>query len=422
MSDTVVIGGGLIGLATACVLQQRGHSVRLLEAQPAVAAVTSFANGGMLTPSMSDPWNSPGVGKHLFSSVFNPNSGMILDPKAIPGMTGWGLNFLRNSAPKRHREATLDVFRLATYSIDEMHKLTAELGLDYPIRKTGSLKIFRSKAAISVPMSASKLLAPLGLEYRHVGVEGAVELVPQLVESRDKIVDALYYPNDASCDAHAFSKSLALAFIKLGGQLDTGVEVDSLLIEHGKVVGVKTSLETIRTSQVVVAAGNNSAALLNPFSKAIGRRFSTRPVKGYSLTFDTQGKIDIPQMPVVDDALHVAVSPIGDKLRIAGFAEFTGYNTVPHPQRIARLSEQLEQLFPSLAAQVKGVEHMAWACLRPMTSDCRPVIGPTLLPGLSVNFGHGHLGLTKAVGSAQICADLINGKTPAINAQPFAAT
>lgn len=422
MSDTVVIGGGLIGLATACVLQQRGHRVRLLEAQPKVAAVTSFANAGMLSPSMSDPWNSPGVGKHLFSSVFNPNSGMILDPKAIPAMTGWGLNFLRNSTPKRHREATLDIFRLATYSVAETQKLTEELALKYPIRHTGALKIFRSKNAIKTPLAATQLLAPLGLEYQHVGVDGAIEKVPQLAESKDKMFDALYYPNDSSCDAFAFCQSLSDAFIALGGQLETGVQVDNLLVENGKISGVKTAEETIPASRVVVANGNHSAALLNPIAKTIGRRFSIRPVKGYSLTFDTPAGFEIPQMPVIDDSLHIAVTPIGDKLRIAGFAEFTGYNAEPHPKRISRLSDQLSQLFPSLAAEVKDLEQSAWACLRPMTSDGRPMIGPTALPGLSVNLGHGHLGLTKAVGSAQICADLIEGKPTAIDAAPFFAS
>lgn len=421
MSDTVVIGGGLIGLATACIMQQRGHQVRLLEALPKVAAVTSFANAGMLTPSMADPWNSPGVAKHLFSSLFNPNAGMILDPAAVPGMTSWGLKFLRNSTPQRHRQATLDVFQLASYSLIETHRLTADLELKYPVRHTGSLKIFRRPNAINGPMATTQLLAPFGLEYNHIGVEGAIELVPQLAESRGQIVDAIHYPNDASCDGQAFSQSLAAAFVALGGEIHTGIEVKQLIIANGCVAGVKTQQETMAAKQVIVAAGNNAAALLNPLAKVLGRRFCLRPVKGYSLTVDVKGQFDIPQMPIIDDALHIAVTPIGDKLRVAGFAEFTGYNTEPYPKRIARLAAQLGQIFPSMAVKSEQLEQSSWACLRPMTSDGRPIVGPTQLPGLSVNIGHGHLGLTKAVGSAQLCADLIDGKKPAIDAQPFSA-
>ena len=249
-----------------------------------------------------------------------------------------------------------------------------------------------------------------------------MELVPQLEESRGQIVDAIHYPNDGSCDGHAFCTALAKSFVELGGVIDNGVAVEQLVLESGRVTGVKTAEGQLPASQVIVATGNQAASLLNPLSKALGRRYSLRPVKGYSLTFDTEGTVDIPQMPIIDDALHIAVTPIGNKLRIAGFAEFTGHDTTPYPKRIKRLEEQLAQLFPSIAQQVKSVEQSPWACLRPMTPDGRPIIGPTAVPGLAVNLGHGHLGLSKAVGSGMLCADLLEGKPTAIDANPFLAT
>lgn len=414
---TLIIGGGLLGVATLHALAKRGLKALLIERNDSLAGETSFANGGMLTPSMPDPWNSPGVGKHLFESLFDPRSAMKLRFCAIPSLTLWGLEFLRNSTAARHRATTFANYKLAAYSTKLTDVLMSETGLSFDYASRGTMKVFESEKAMAGPLALAETLGKQGLSFEALSGEGAVQIEPQLMNVRERIFGALYYPDDRSGDACKFTDALASLTKAMGAEIRLGVSARSIAIENGRIVGAYTDRGLIGADNVILCAGADAPRLCRP----IGIRLPIAPAKGYSLTLDAAELGDAaPITPVIDDAMHAAVVPIGDRVRVVGTAEFTGHDTEISDERIENLFSLFARLYPHLAGQVKRDKGRPWAGLRPMSADGRPFIGPAPVEGLWFNCGHGHLGWTKAVGSARLLSDLMCGDEPEINGAPYA--
>jgi D-amino-acid dehydrogenase len=415
--EVVVVGAGLAGLSVAHELAQRGRKVLVLDAGDAVAGQTSFANGGLLTPSMSDPWNAPGVHRHLLASLFDPHSAMKLRPSAIPSLFGWGLRFLANSRPEAHRRATLACFALAEYSMQVTRELRERHGLSYEASCKGTLKLFRSEAGVEGCLPVTEFLARHGLRYELLDRKGALAAEPQLAQIADEIHGAILYPDDESGDARLYCEALARSFEAAGGEIRLNTRVSRILTEGGAVAGVQTGKGPVRARAVVVAAAIASDSL----TRDLGVRLPIRPAKGYSLTVELEDG-PLPSLPVVDDALHAGISPLGAKLRVAGTAEFAGENLRLDPERVENLFALLGAVYPQQRARVRMQTARPWAGLRPMTSDGLPYVGPAPVGGLWVDAGHGHLGFTMAAGSARLLADLMDGRKPQIDPAPFAVT
>lgn len=416
---TLVIGGGLSGLSTAIALQANGHTIELLEARDDIAQEASHANGALLTASMSDPWNAPGVHKHLAASLFNPQSAMKLRLSAIPSLLTWGIKFLANSTAERHSKATEANYQLAAYSIRQTEAFRERLGLKYDASVTGAMKLFRDKLATAAAAAHAKRLAAHQLKFEELDADGAVAREPQLRPIRDQIAGAIYYPGDEVGDAYLFCKELARKLVEGGAALRTNVRAERIMVANGRVRAVQTDKGEFRADHVVVAAGNWSPALLN----TVGISLQVKPVKGYTVTIPVPAAMDqLPVMPVIDDALHAVVVPLPGRLRIAGTAEFAGFDQRMRSERIEGLLAFLEALYPHIAKQIDRNSAKPWTGLRPMSCDGKPFIGSTPVQGLYINAGHGHLGWTMAMGSACVLGDLVAGRTPAIDASPFSAT
>ena len=416
--QTLVIGGGLMGLATAQVLIERGEQVRVIEAREGVALETSFANGGMLTPSMSEPWNGPGVHRKLAASLLQTSPSMQLRFRAIPSLISWGIAFLRNSTPDRFFAAVADNYRLATYSRDQTHSLADEKKLVYDQLDAGTLCVFRHEDEMAERRAINDHLATHGMTFRELGRDDIVTTEPLLDDVADKLVGGFWYPEDASGDAHLFCRELARLVVEQGGEIDCNMQVSAILERSGKVCGIDTNRGRIDADSVVVAAGAHSPALL----ESAGLLLAVKPAKGYSLTFECNGLGALPGAPIVDESSHAVVSPFGDRIRIVGTAEFDGFDKSIRPFRLDHLFSVLEGLLPKLAAKLGREDGQAWAGLRPMSSDGRPFIGPTGIAGLYVNAGHGALGWTMAMGSAHLLVDQILQTPTAIDAMPFLPT
>ena len=416
--QTLIIGGGIIGLATAQVLVERGEDVRVLEAREGVGLETSFANGGMLTPSLPEPWNGPGVHRHLAASLFRSSASMQLRFRAIPSLMSWGVAFLRNSTAKRFYAATADNYRLAVYSRDKTLALTEKLELDYDLLDSGTLYLFQDPGAMAARQAICDHLARLGLRSRNIARDEIREIEPTLKDCADKFSGAIWFPGDAIGDAHLFCKELARNIVAGGGEIDTGMRVSKLICDSAGMLGVDTNRGRIDARRIIIAAGVHSPALL----RSVACSLAVKPAKGYSLTFDCEDLGDLPGVAIMDDAAHSVISRLGKRLRVVGAADFAGFNKSIARSRIDQLFAVLESLLPGLAAKVDRGAGQVWAGLRPMSHDGRPFIGAGNVEGLFINAGHGALGWTMAMGSAHLLADQMTTRPVEIDCNPFLAT
>jgi D-amino-acid dehydrogenase len=411
----IVVGAGVIGVTTAYELSRRGCRTLLLEARNGVALESSYANGGLLTPGMSDPWNAPGIHRKIAASLLDPHAAMKLWPSAIPSLFWWGLEFLRNSNVTRHAAASRANFVLGKYSIERMRELRIRLGLEYCGASRGTMKVFRDSRSMDASLKLAEQLASLGLRFIVLDRDGAVAAEPALEGIREKLFGALRFPDDESGDAYEFCKALMFAFQRNGGTMNTSFRVTSIAVQRGIAVGVESETGRVLADKVIIAAGNAASDMMH----RVGVSLSIKPVKGYTITFDVSHLDGCPILPVIDDALHAAVVPLGTRLRVAGTAEFAGMDFNVRPERIDNLLELLAALYPSISARLDRWSGRVWTGLRPMSADGLPFVGATSVEGLYVNAGHGHLGWTLAAGSAHLLADLIAGEPTAIDPAPY---
>lgn len=412
-----IVGGGLIGVSTAWYLAERGFEVTVLERGEDVALETSAANGGLVTPSQSDPWNAPGTFLHLLRWLGREDSPLLLRPRALPGLWRWGLSFLLASRAARWWRSAEANLRLGLYSVAALDELRGSLKLDYDSLCAGTLKLFREPLALERSLVLARSLAPLGLEYRALDAGQAVELEPLLAPLRPGLAGAIHYPADESGDAQAFTRALAARARAAGVHFLFGTELRRFVTKGSTIDALDTSQGGMQADAYVVATASASPALTAP----LGIKLPIYPVKGYSVTLpaaDWKRRLSI---PLVDFERKVVITPLGQRLRIAGTAEFTGFDLSLNPRRGAHILRHALELLPEIAAQVEHAKVHHWAGLRPMTADGPPVVGATAIPNLFVNTGHGPLGWTLGAGSARALADLMAGRTPALDLAPYSA-
>jgi D-amino-acid dehydrogenase len=414
----IIIGAGLAGVTAAWMLHHRGWRVTVLDASEGPAMGASFANAGALTPSEPEPWNSPGVHWQLLASLCDPHAAMKLRLSAVPGLTSWGLRFLRNSTRTRHRAATQANYALSRHSLSLTQALRDELGLEFDNNCHGTMKLCRDQDALRATINAAEQLASDGLNFEPLCVDETIRHEPQLEAIADKIAGSILFRDDESGDAYEFTKGLMSACMAAGIDFEWNSQVTSLIDRGGRITGVRTQTEVIEVDAVVVACGHASWRLLKP----LGLHLPVRPVKGYSLTYDATGLDEMPGLPVVDEQLHAIVTPMGNRLRVAGTAEICGEDLSLPSERVENLQHLLRSLYPRIADRLDGSNPAAWAGLRPMSADGKPMIGETRAPGLWLSTGHGHLGWTQSVGSADLLAALMSGETAPITSHAYAAS
>ena len=413
-SRTVVVGGGLIGICSAISLASRGERVVLIERESGLAQGASFANGAMLTPSMPDPWNAPGVWRELSRSFFDPDSPLLLRYGTLPSLMRWGLAFLYYSAPDWHSKATEANFMLAKFSAELTSKWCDEYCLDFDYSDTGTMKVFFDQASMDRSIETAMSLKNHGLTANVLNPEQTVTVESSLANVKDRICGSIVYPDDRIGDAQRFVQEIRNRCQDIGTEFLTGTNVKKISVKNGRLEGVVTETSLVKAGRVVLATGCESPKLLHD----LGIRIPVKPVKGYSTTFERPLGSG-PTRGVVDDAMHAAIVPIGDRLRLVGTAEFAGFDTTVRPARISNLFRLCENLYPDLLERLNDTPRTDWAGLRPVCADGRPLIGATHVPGLYVNTGHGHLGWTMAAGSGHLLASIILNERHELDARQF---
>lgn len=417
MTTAVVIGAGLAGLQSAWFLRREGFDVTVLERLDTVGSETSFANGGLLTPSHAAPWNSPGVWKVLLRSIGNEQAPVLFRPSKLPLYWRWGISFLRNSSPARFHETIEANALLARKSMEEFHGIQRELGENFEHRANGTMMLYRSTDSLENGLANARMMERHGVEFRALDKDGVLDVEPALSAGASDLAGGVVFPDDESGNAHLYCRALATRLAEEGVEIRTGCDVRSLRVENGKVRGVETAEASFEPEVVVLATGVFSPEL----GGSLGVNLPVRPVKGYSLTFSVEGWNQAPQVPVVDDDLHVGITPLGNKLRAVGSAEFSGFDKQVNPNRVQMLRDIATRLYPDVAPYLSPkLDHVAWAGLRPMTPDCLPIVGRSPVENLFLNTGHSYLGWTTGAGTSRMVVDTILGRDTGLDAGPYA--
>ncbi len=409
---TVILGAGIVGVTTAYFLARRGDEVTVIDRQPAAGLETSFANGALVTVSMSDPWAAPGIPGLILKNLGRDDAPFLLRLRALPGMAGWGLRFLRNCSPARWHENTETVLRLAIYSRDALEAVTVETGIAYDRCNRGNLRVYPDAASLAKAAKGAKMYRELGQPAELLDAHGCVALEPALGPVKHKLAGGMHYTGDLSGDCLRFTQSLALEAEKRGVAFCYQTEVIGFETERRRVSAVRTDRGPICGTRFVLACGSYSPLL----ARLLKLRLPVLPVKGYSVTLPVGGWNNAPTIPIVDDHRKIAVTRLGERLRLAGTAEFAGYDTTPNPRRAAMLIDAFGALFPGYP---RSGEMQHWQGLRPMTPDGRPILGQTRYSNLYLNTGHGPLGWTLACGSAKALADLMSDRRPEVDLSGF---
>jgi D-amino-acid dehydrogenase len=363
---------------------------------------------------MSGPWNAPGSWRVLASSLARSDAPLQLRLKALPGLSRWGIAFLRSSTAARVARSTLSNVRLACYSMHALRALRQVEQLEYGQRTVGSLRLFRDQHKFSAAGAAAKPLVVEGIASRILAPAEVTALEPALAPIERELVGAIHYPGDESGDAYVFCTALAERALAAGIEFRYGQEVQALDVRNGAIESVRCGKDTLRADRVVVAAGSYSTPLL----RQVGIDLPVRPAKGYSVTFERAPSGDGLQIPVIDDDLHAALAPLATTIRAAGTAEFAGFDLTLRPERLRNLTKLVARILPG--ERLDPAAGRPWCGLRPMSSDGVPIISATPVTNLWVNTGHGPLGWTMAVGSGRLLAQLMGNTKLEIDPTPYA--
>lgn len=404
----LVLGAGVVGMATAYYLSREGHDVQVVERHEGAGMETSFANAGGLCPGFATPWAAPGMPAKVLAMALDCSAPVRFSLWPEPQRLGWVRQWLRECNAARFRTNKLRMQRIAHYSFACLRQLMAETHIDFDFRAGGVLQLFQTEAQRQYGHAAASALQELGIAHSLLDAQAALALEPALRDARIPLASALHLPCDASGDSHAFCQSLWTWSKGHGTRFRFGTQVHHLLHEAGRVTGVQTSSGILRSDATVIALGNQAAALVAP----LGIRLPIYPVKGFSITAPiTQGGW-APRMSVMDEHSKVMISRLGNRIRAAGMAELVGHDLSLKPARKTALMRVVQSLFPH------GIDYentTFWAGLRPMTPDGPPILGPCGWNGLFLNSGHGSNGWTQACGSSRVVADLVCGRKPEID-------
>jgi D-amino-acid dehydrogenase len=410
---SIVLGAGIAGVTAAYCLARRGHKVVVIDRQPGPALETSFANGGLVVPSQSNPWASPDAPMKILKWLGREDAPLLLRLSAVPGMLRWGLAFFANCRRDRWHRNTAAVYRLATYSRDAYDALAEETRIEHGRCDKGTLRLYGDEAALSNGAAEFARYRELGLSHEVLTRQQCLALEPSLAAAADRFFGGIHIAADRSGDCHEFVKGLAEHARKLGVEFRFSTTIQGIETNSGAAAAVRTDQGRIAGDRFLLALGPHSAAL----ARSLSWRLPINPVKGYSATIDIEGWNNAPALPLVITYRKMAITNFGARMRLAGTAEFAGFDLSLNARRGQMLLDALAEHYPGYP-RTNPPQH--WAGLRPVVPDGRPVLGATPVKNLFVDTGHGQLGWTLSFGSAKAIAALMDGEAPEIDLSDFA--
>jgi D-amino-acid dehydrogenase len=405
-----VLGAGVVGVTSAWCLARAGHEVTLVDRQPEAARETSFANGGQISAGHAEPWAKPSVVPKVLRWLGREDAPLLFRPRADARQWLWGLRFALECLPGRFERNTRLLGGLAGYSRDCLAALREEAQISYHRVDKGILHFCDTQADFDALAKHAIRMRRLGIRREVKSASECLALEPALRGSQVGVTGGVHTPDDESGDAHEFTLQLASRLGALGVQARMDTVASGLEVGGGRVQAVRTSGGRIPVDAAVVSLGSYSPLFLAPYGVSI----PVYPLKGYSVTMTIpSGSADAaPTLSLTDESHKLVISRFGERLRCAGTAELTGYDTSIQATRCEAIVRRLRQLFPRLEPTEIPT---FWAGLRPATPNNVPVIGRARFANLYLNTGHGTLGWTLAAGSARALADLVSGRRPEVD-------
>lgn len=401
MKTIAVIGGGITGVTTAYALARRGFSVTLLEKHRYAAMETSFANGGQLSASNAEVWNHWSTILKGLKWMLRSDAPLLVNPKPSWHKLSWFAEFI--AAIPHYRKNTTETARLAIAAREHLFAWAEEEGIDFDLKKAGILHIYRDRASFEHAGEVSRLLAAGGLPRRSVTPDEMRAIEPTLAGT---YYGGYYTECDSTGDIHLFTNGLAAAALRRGVDCRYGQDVRRVATDGRKAsvtIATAEGEDTLQFDGLVVCAGTASRDL----AAQLGDRVNIYPVKGYSITvnlIDEASRAAAPSVSLLDDATKLVSSRLGDyRLRVAGTAEFNGYNRDIRADRIRPLVDWVTECFPGVSTR----SVVPWAGLRPMMPDMMPKVGRGKSPCVFYNTGHGHLGWTLSAITADMVSDIV---------------
>ena len=403
----IVLGSGVIGVASAYYLAQQGATVTVLDRQSGPAEETSFGNAGQISPGYSTPWAAPGIPFKAVKWMFQHHAPLAINIDGSMWQLNWMAQMLKNCNPNSYAINKERMTRVAEYSRDCLRELRKETGISYEHRSKGTLQVFRNEAQLDAVQRDIQVLKECGVDYELLLKDELAKVEPALEHAKDKLVGGLHLPNDETGDCYMFTNALADLAKGLGVDFKFNQNVEKLVVEGDEIKGVVVDGKVLTADRYVLAFGSYSRDFLKP----LNLNLPVYPVKGYSLTIPIVDPAFAPQSTVLDETYKIAITRFDQRIRVGGMAELSGFNHGLNTDRRATLEMVTQDLFPGgdLA------QASFWTGLRPMTPDSTPIIGATGYKNRFLNTGHGTLGWTMACGSGKLISDLVMNHKPDIS-------
>jgi D-amino-acid dehydrogenase len=402
-----IVGAGIIGVTTAWELAADGHEVVVFDRRGAAAEESSFANAGVVAPGYVTPWAAPGMRAKVLRSLFSTHGAVKLRWPLSARDLGWMSRWQRACKLETYLVNRARMQRLAFYSRTRLHEITEARELSYE-RSDGYLVLLRSKREKKLVQAGLDVLRAAGSTFREVDADEARTIEPAL-NTDTTLAGAIHLPDDEVANCRQFALLLKWDAEDLGVQFHFNCDIAPLRRAAPTEISLAGGSESHRFDAVVMCAGVASADMLDP----VGLRIPLAPVYGHSISANIREPLNAPRSAVMDERYKVAISRLGQRVRVAGSAELGGSLGTINPAALQTLYKVLHDWFPGAATLQAGVQQ--WKGARPMLPDGPPIIGPSGVPGVWLNLGHGSSGWALSCGSARVLADLMSGRDAGID-------
>ena len=409
-----IVGAGVIGVTTAYELARDGHEVTVFERNSSIAVESSFANAGIIAPGYVAPWAAPGMPLRVFKHLLSRHAAVKIKFPLSNNDLAWMWHWWRACKLDTYMANRSRMQALASYSRDRLHAVTADLSLEFE-RNDGLLVLLRSAKDAKLMQASLQVLRDSGLAFAEVDAQAARLLEPAINPDND-FFGAVHLPSDEVGNCREFTLLLKAESQKLGVKYEMYTTVASVLSAKGAILNIANETIPRVFDAVVMCAGTASSELLKPVLKPLKRKLPLVPVYGYAISAAIREPLNAPRSAVIDEHYKVAITRMGNRVRVAGSAEIGGSLDNKPVSAISTLYKVLQDWFPG-AAHISnmGASVTEWKGARPMLPDGPPVLGASGVPNIWLNVGHGDNGWALSCGSARVLADLVAKRAPDVD-------